>query len=260
MNNTLLKGLEILEIIARWQRPVGVSELAASTGMPKSSVHRVLRTLLEARYLVRHQKGTYATSIKLWELGSAALLGYELRQQATTVMDSLVQETGETAHLSVLDGAEVVYIHKIDSPEPVRSYNTQIGGRAVAHCVATGKAMLAYKDTPWQDYAAQRLVPVTPSSITCPAAFAAEMRRIKERGYAINLGEWQIDVNGVAAPIFDRAGNVIAAVGVSGPASRLPVSRMHCLSGKVIQSALKLAQLSPDAHLLAVTRYWNQPL
>jgi IclR family KDG regulon transcriptional repressor len=135
MNNTLIKGLRLLETLARRGQAMGVSELAAAAGLPKSGAHRLLQALVGEGYVLRQEAGSYCTSIKLWELGSAALSGFDLRRHADGIMEALVQATGETVHLSVLDRYEVVYVHKIDSANPVRAY-TQIGGRAAAHCVA----------------------------------------------------------------------------------------------------------------------------
>ena len=136
-----------------------------------------------------------------------------------------MQETGETVHLSVLDHQEVVYVHKVESPNPVRSY-TQIAGRVPAHCVATGKAMMAFKSSAWLSDVAEQLAAVTPRTITQPAILLAEMREIRRNGYAVNRGEWRYGVNGLAAPILDRTGTVIAAVGVSGPEGRLTDARL----------------------------------
>lgn len=260
MNNTLIKGLKVLETLARHGRPMGVSELAAAAEMPKSGAHRLLQALVDERYVVRHGQGSYTASIKLWELGSAALSGFDLRRHADAVMEALMQDTGETVHLSVLDRKEVVYLHKVDSPNPVRAY-TQIGGHAAAHCVATGKAMLAFCNQHWLAEAAEHLEMVTPRTVTVPAVFLAELQRIRRNGYAINRGEWRIGVNGLAAPIFDGTGRVIAALGISGPESRLRLTRLRELAPAVSEAARQLsAGLSeggPHTSLLSVTNHWN---
>lgn len=260
MNNTLIKGLRLLEALARRGQPMGVSEIAAITGMPKSGAHRLLQGLLDERYVLRHEAGTYSVSIKLWELGSSALLGFDLRRKADGVMEALMQDTGETVHLSVLDQQEVVYVHKVESANPVRGY-TQIAGRVPAHCVATGKAMMAFKSAAWLDEAVAHLYAATSRTLTRPAAFKAEMQKVRRNGYAINRGEWRAGVNGLAAPIFDGTGAVIAAIGISGPESSLHSTRLLALSEQVRHTAQELSndlsKSAPHASLLGVMNRWG---
>jgi DNA-binding IclR family transcriptional regulator len=157
MNNTLVKGLCLLEVLARRGEPMGVSELASAAAMPKSGVHRLLQALVDERYVEQSSSGRYRVSIKLWEVASAALPGFDLRRHAEGVMHALVDETGESVHLSVLDHHDVVYVHKLEAAtNPVRAYS-QIGGRVPAHCVATGKAMMAFRGPRWLAIAAEHL-------------------------------------------------------------------------------------------------------
>ncbi|VTU33428.1 Transcriptional regulator KdgR [Variovorax sp. PBL-H6] len=239
---------------------MGVSEIAAQIGMPKSGAHRLLQGLVAEHYVSRRSAGTYSVSIKLWELGSAALFGFDLRRKADGVMEALMENTGETVHLSVLDGYQVVYVHKVENAHPVRSYS-QIAGRVPAHCVATGKAMIAFKTSGWLDHAVQQLVAATPRTITRPAAFLAEMQKIRSCGYAVNRGEWRTGVNGIAAPIFDGTGAVIAAIGLSGAHDTLNEQRLGELSEQVRQTAQDLSddlgKSAPHASLLGVINRWG---
>jgi hypothetical protein len=127
-------------------------------------------------------------------------------------------------------------VHKLDSPEPVRAY-TQIGGRGPAHCVATGKAMLAWIGEAGLEAASQRLERFTPRTICEAAEFLREMERVRQQGYAVNRGEWRESVGGIAAPVRDPSGRVVAAVGVSGPIERLRPSTFKALSADVIRAA-----------------------
>ena len=202
MNNTLVKGLQLLEVLARGKGPQGVSELAEQLSLGKSNVHRLLQALVELGYVKKDDSSSqYQVSLKLWELGAAIGAGsVSIKACAADAMNLLLAKTRETVHLSVLDGYEVVYIHKLDSPEPVRAY-TEVGGRAPACCVATGKAMLAFQAQPVLNGALSHLRPHTPRSITDPDEFRREMERIRTNGFAINRGEWREAVWGVAAPV-----------------------------------------------------------
>ncbi|MFM1990144.1 MAG: hypothetical protein RJA99_3101 [Pseudomonadota bacterium] len=250
MNNTLIKGLGLLEVLAHSDRALGVTELATRLGIGKSNVHRLLQALVELGYVRRDgDGGTYAASIRLWELGSAVLANLDLRRAAQGWMDWLLDRSRETVHLSVLDGDEVVYVHKLDSPEPVRAY-TQIGGRAPAHCVATGKAMLAWLDAGVLASMSDRLQAASPRTITDPVEFLREMERVRQQGYAVNRGEWRETVGGIAAPVRDPSGRVVAAVGLSGPIDRLRPSNLKALSADVIRAAAGVgAALAGDAGL-----------
>lgn len=220
MNNTLLKGLAVLELLSRADQPMGITDIGRELGMVKSNVHRLIQALLETHLVVRDSStGRYSPSIKMWELGSAVLGKLDLRLHADSQMVALMELTGETTHLSVLDGNEVVYVHKVDSANPIRAY-TQIGGRAPAHCVATGKTLLAFSPPTVVDRVAEKLSPYTPRTITSPVAFFRELQKVRVDGYAVNRGEWRDDVWGIAAPITDTRGSVIAAIGISGPAVR----------------------------------------
>lgn len=229
MNNTLVNGLEILEYLSSVRAGRGVSEIALALGFGKSTVHRTLRGLVEAGYVWQDaERGDYHLTLKLFKIGSAALCQAQLRQAAAAVMEDLRAATRETVHLSVLDGDDVVYLHKLDGVEPVRAYS-MVGGRAPACCVATGKALLAF-DAPVRPVRPSA-VRHTPMTITGMAEFAAELERIRGTGYAINRGEWRERIWGVAAPIRDDLGRVVAAVGVSGPEPGIrggPIAALGC--------------------------------
>lgn len=242
MNNTLLKGLSVLELLSRSPQPLSMTQIGKELGMGKSNVHRLMQALVDTRFVLRNEEGgSYTSSIKLWELGSAVLAKLDLRRLAEQQMESLMCLTGESVHLSVLDGAEVVYVHKVDSANPVRAY-TQIGGRAPAYCVATGKVQIAYRPANLQRIS-QSLIAHTERTITEPAAFLREMKKIRERGFALNRAEWRNDVWGIAAPLMDAHGSVIAALGISGPAVRFKKTVIASWTEAVIAAAADVSHL-----------------
>jgi len=251
VNNTLVKGLAVLEALARSDRPLGVTELATRLELGKSNVHRLLQALTELGYAQRDEAtSAYRATIRLWELGSAVLGNLDLRDAAAPYMETLRERSRETVHLSILDGDEVVYVHKLDSPEPVRAYS-QIGGRAPAYCVATGKAMLAWQGDAFLESLAGRLRHHSPNTIVEPQAFLREMERVRRNGFAVNRGEWRESVCGVAAPVREPGGRVIAAIGLSGPADRLRPSTFRPFAEQLVEAAHAigeaLAGASPQA-------------
>jgi DNA-binding IclR family transcriptional regulator len=220
METTLVKGLQILATLAMHPELSGVTELATHLGFTKSNTHRLLQTLTTCGY-VRNvkQSGKYELTLKLWELGTAIADRLDIAHYAEDGMRSLSERCRETIHLSVLEGGQVMYLDKIDSPQPVRAYS-RVGGRAPAYCVATGKALLAHAAEDLINEISSHLEVFTANTIATPQGLRKELEDIRRLGYAINRGEWRDGVCGVAAPIWDTEGRVCAAIGVSGPADR----------------------------------------
>ncbi len=243
MNNTLVKGLRVLELLTARDGAMGVSELAAELNVGRSNVHRLLQALVEMGYAVNEGgRGNYRASLKVWELGAQALHKLDFREAAAPAMRELLSKSNETVHLSVLSGDEVVYIDKRDSPEPVRAYSV-VGGRAPAYCVATGKVLLAWREAQPTDLLTVRKLQVfTSSTIGDTAQLANELARVRQQGYAINRGEWRSSVWGIAAPVMIASGRVVAAVGISGPAARIRARGLRRLTSLVAEAAKQASQ------------------
>ena len=191
MDTTFVKGLQVLEALATRPNLSGVTDLAKQLGLTKSNAHRLLQTLLACGYVRNvEQSGKYELTLKLWELGAAVVDRLDLKTIATEYMERLCQLSGETVHLSVLEGTEVMYLGKIDSPHPVRAYSG-LGGRSPAYCVATGKALLAYAPTALIDSISLELKPFTAYTITSPNKLRNELEKVRRVGYAVHRGEWR---------------------------------------------------------------------
>lgn len=243
MDKTLLKGLSVLEAIAAAPGELrAIGEVAARVGLSRSNAHRTLQTLMHAGYVERDPlSGDYRATIKLFALGVRQLDRLDVRRVAPAHMASLARETGETIHLSVLDGLDVVYVDKIDSEHAVRAY-TAVGGRAPAHAVATGKALLSAEGEAWLGRLAGPLPRFTAATIADPAALRDDLAKAARLGYAVNRGEWRDGVGGLAAPVFDGFERPVAALGVSGPLSRLTAARMKALAPLVVDEAARLSK------------------
>ena len=253
MDTTLLKGLRVLEELAQSDDGRGVSELARELGVPRSNMHRTLSTLSEAGY-IRHDgdSAKYSCTLKLFELGSRVATRLDAATVARRYMRGLAAATRETIHLAALDGVEVLYLDIIESPQPVRAYST-LGGRAPAHCVASGKALLASLDA---DDLAQRfsggLRRWTDTSVGSLAELQRELVEVRKTGCAINRGEWRDTVGGIAAVIRDASGYASVAIGVSGPLDRIDVDsakvqRVVCQTAAAASAELGWRPTEPDA-------------
>lgn len=244
MDKTLLKGLQVLEYVVAQTGPVRSIQLASDLGLVRSNAHRVLKTLEHAGYITKDPDTRhFRASLKLWEMGSEIINRLDLRQCTAPFLQALAHETGESVHLSMLDGVEVVYIDKIDSPQPIGAY-TRTGGRAPAYCVATGKALLAERTEDELRPVLKNLKAYSSHTITQPKALISDLYDTRERGYSINKGEWRDTVWGFAAVIRDYRNTPIAAVGVSGPEFRLSSSENIVKMGTTVRKyALKISHV-----------------
>ncbi|MEX0732668.1 MAG: IclR family transcriptional regulator [Aquisalimonadaceae bacterium] len=240
MDKTLAKGLAVLEALVEGEGSQGVSQIARKLALSKSNTHRLLQTLSVLGY-VASSDGKYRLTPKLWVLGADLISRLDVRRIAMPELEKLAEETRETVHLSVLDRDEVVYVEKIDSPQPVRAY-TKIGGRAPAYCVATGKALLAFQPQTLIDRVAEHLQAYTSRTITHAQALSRELAEVRALGHAVNRGEWRDELGGIGAPIFDSHGAVIAALGISGPTSRVNATAVARFAPLVRQAARNVSR------------------
>jgi DNA-binding IclR family transcriptional regulator len=242
VDKSIVKLFALLEALANADQPRGVSELARELNLTKTNVHRLLRTL-EINNFVRRtgRVSRYELTLKLWELGTRVVARLDIKKVSAHFLSQLASQTHETVHLSVPDGMEVVYIDKIESPAPVRAHTT-IGARAPLYCVGTGKAMLAFLPAETIANLEGKLERHTANTIADMPRLEVEMARIREQGYAEYQGEWRDGVNGVAAPIRDMHGNVVAAVGIAGPDSRLKPEMFASVAPLVLNAAAAISE------------------
>lgn len=242
MDKTLAKGMAVLEYLVAQGMPCGVSDVARAMGLARSNAHRTLQTLVVLGYARQYADTTYGPTLKLFGLGAQVVGTLDVKRVAQPMLATLAQETQETIHLVIREGAEVIYLDKFDSPQPVAAYS-KVGGRAAAQCVATGKALLAWAcpDGVDADTWLQREVPTlhayTPRSHHDYSALLADLREIRVRGYAFNREEWRLGVCGLGAPIFDSQGRLVAALGMSVPSIRFISRRVPTLAAALCRAA-----------------------
>lgn len=238
MDTTLAKGLALLEWLARQPQPCRLADVARAFDLGRSSAHRSLQTLVECGWAEQDRNSAYRASLKMVELGALLGSATDLKATLRAPLQALWQRSGETIHLTVLDGAEVLYVDKYDSPLPVAAYS-RVGGRAPAHCVASGKALLAAQGLDAQALQARlgALTAATPHSITELDALLADLALTRSRGYAINREEWREGVCGLGAPVFDAGGQAVAAVGMSVPSIRFGRERQREHAATLLQCA-----------------------
>jgi len=239
MDQTLAKGLHLLEWLARERRECGVSEAARALGLARSNAHRTLQTLVGCGFAVQNPAtSAYRAGLRLFELGSLVGDAVDVAALVRPHLARLAAVTGETIHLARLDGAEIVYLDKFDSPLPVAAYS-RVGGRAPACCVASGKALLAAGQ---HDVASLRarlgtLQAHTPHSIVDFTRLGAELQKTALRGYAENREEWRLGVCGLGVPVFDARGEPVVAVGMSVPSIRFARAQAKVFATALLECA-----------------------
>jgi len=239
LSRSVAKALAIIEYVGL-EQVCTIPQLSARTGLPKSTLHRLLGTLVEEGFLYRAADGHYKVSFKLWRIGASAVDLDSIRQNARNVLADLVKKTSETAHYSVYENGFAVYVEKMDGLHPVRAY-TVLGGRSPAYAGATGKAMLAWQGEEEIRRVAKSAKRFTRSTLVGETPILREMSRIRKMGYAVNQGEWRDGVWGIAAPILEPAGDVLAAIGISGPEERIRAG-LDSLAKTVMRAAAQLSQ------------------
>ena len=220
---SLDRALDLLEALASADE-LGVSDIAAKTGLVPSTAHRLLATLVARGYAAQNPaSGRYLLGFKLLELTSGLQDRLQrLRTAARPHLEAIQRETGETTNLVVLEGRDVVYVDSVSGTNSVRLF-TEIGRAIPAHTSGAGKALLAWRDP--KDIAALlggvTLSASTPKTLTTLEALEDDFTRIRRRGYSTDNEEHELGVACVATPILDHAGLPLAAISVSGPITRV---------------------------------------
>jgi DNA-binding IclR family transcriptional regulator len=236
---TIEGGLQILGLFNHAAPEWTIRDVAERLSVPYSTAYRYVSTLEATGYLVRQpSSGAYRIGLPLIELAGVALNQLDVRVQGLSDLDHLADVTGLNANMAVLHRGDTFHIaYAVRSAVP-RMY-TALGRRAVAHCTALGKTLLA--DLPFEEV---RCIietygwrPYTPRSIQSFPDLERELIEVRGRGYAIDQGERSPGTRCVAAPIRDKLGRAVAAISVSGPHDRLPEERLRDIATTVQEHA-----------------------
>lgn len=220
---SLNKALDLLEFLSGNGHEIGIAELSKQLKMSLSTVHRILSTLKSRGYIVQNQNtAKYRLGIKLFELGCEVQNAKNLIRIIRPYLRKLSKMTNETANLAILEDKNVVYLDTIESSETLRTGIIQ-GSRTIAHCTALGKVLLAclserdFKQIYGSD---ENLISLTSKSISSMDELIMELKKVKELGYATDQEESMIGINCVGVPILNHKGESLAAISITGPASR----------------------------------------
>lgn len=241
---SLDRAFLLLEELAMHRDGCGVTLLSNLTGLHKSTVHRILNTLLTKGYIEKNDDtDKYSLGIKFLYLSSAILDRMDIRKVAKPLLEELCSSTGEVVHLSILGDGEAVYIDKVENPNKSIRMCSQIGKSVPLHCTGVGKILLAW--LPMKEVEAilakHGMESFTKNTITDIETMKEHLKIIKEKGYAIDEIEHEEDIRCVAAPVYDNKGQVIASLSVSGPIMYVTKERIPQLTEKVKRTANEIS-------------------
>ena len=242
-DGTVGKALDVLDMVAGAGRPVRFSELLADSAFPKATLYRFLQTLTnQGMLMLDPDRGTYTLGVRLVRWAHAAWAQSSLAPVARPYLDVLSAETAETIHLAQMDQGQVLYVDKRNAARPVEMF-AQAGKVGPAYCTGVGKAMLAYLSD--EDLRAaidrQSFHRFTEHTYDTPTKLRAELRLIRDRGYAFDREEHEPGIICIAAPILTRAGRVIGALSVTSTTQRTTLAALEIHAARVIETAAQIA-------------------
>lgn len=233
------QALTLLETLAESAKGLTLSELARKLGLPRSSTHRLLLTLVRRGFLYQdRQSGRHVLGLKLFELAKQALNGIRLREQALPFLRALMTRTRLTVHLAVLDQNGAMLVEKVEPPGLLR-LATWVGKRMDLHCTGVGKALLAHLP----ENEADRLIREhglprhNENTIASARKLKEKLAEIRQLGYALDDGEDEIGLRCIGAPIFGVDGTVAASISVAGTTAQIRSENLCELARLVKQTA-----------------------
>lgn len=225
--SALDKALVVLDQLTRSARPIGLAEVAELVELPRQTVHRILQQLARAQLILRApQKDRYVVGPALTRLSVQALSSLNTATPVRAVLETLVEETGETCNVGILDQDEIVYIERMDGPSPLR-LQLQIGSRVPIHCTAIGKLLVAtqHKNVRTRILNARTLRRFTNNTLTSAGALESEFAKIRSEGYSFNNEEYVAGLTALAVAVPGHNNRAIAALAVHAPSTRMDLEK-----------------------------------
>jgi len=244
LSSAIDKAFAVLECFGRHQKPLRLSDVVDDLGLPKQTVHRMIKQLQSLDLLERDlQPEKFRIGNRLRKLGIAAVVSQNQTPVIRAILDDLVSIFEETVNVGVLDNGEVLYIDRVECHWPLR-VQLNPGSRVKVHCTAIGKLLLAY--LPEAQFAAtlryMTLERYTPNTIVEVDSLEAECRKIRAQGYSENAGEDLRGLVAVAVPVFGQDGQVIAGLAVHAPEARTNLESMRAKIDLLTDAAYRLGE------------------
>lgn len=227
-NQSILKAFHLLDAFTSEKKEWGVRELALKTGYNKSTVYRLLHTLVSLNIVYQNPSEKYSLGSKLFELGNRVSLYRSIANTTHIPIKNVAMEIQETVLLGILKEDNVFYINKADSLHGLK-INTSIGAYQPLHATASGKLLLAFSSPAEQQQLIDRMVftPYTSNTITQKTQLKKALQKISKQQYALDLEEFELGLVCIAIPIRNRQQKVIASISASGPLSRFRMENVQ---------------------------------
>ena len=238
------RAIVILKSFSHEKPERGVNELSRELGLHKSTVSRLMKTLVDGGLLSRSpETKRYRLGVDLIGLATQVVSYIDVREVAHPFLQRLAEACQETVNLSVLDDGQVVNLEQF-VPRARRVKNIgRVGRRMRSHCTAAGKVLSAFlPDDQLDRILADKLERFTPNTITDPRVLCQELIQVREQGYATSKEELEKGLNVVSAPVYDHTGQVSSAISVAGPAYRLPAELLPELAALVMDTARQISE------------------
>ena len=239
----ITKVLRILELLYQFPEGLQLKDVADRTGINKSTALRFLNHLAQEGYLLRDSAGAYALGLRVIRLGGSKSFEKVLCKMSRPILENLRTITSETVNLAVLEGMNILLVDVLESPHRF-SVIAAVGETSEIYSTALGKAILAFmEDGARKDeiFSSTHFVAKTPRTIMNIAQLKEDLAQIRKQGFAHDNEEAFVGARCIGAPIFSADGNVIAALSVSGPISRLPSHRLLYYAKLVCKAAQDIA-------------------
>lgn len=255
---SVLRALDVLEYLAQQGGAGRVSDIAKALRCSKNTAFRLLKTLQQRGFVSQTDDASYELTFKLLNLGECVLRNTDLHSAARPYLEELNRQFGETFSLGILDGDEIVYLDRVLGTRPYHT-SYSVGARTTAHSTALGKAILAFSPGTVVDRVIKAgLRPRTEHTIADPERLRADLRMTAARGYAYDNQESVIGIRCIAGPVFDRSGDVVAAISVSALAARVTGDYAKTLAKRTVALAAalssRLGYSGPQANATGVAR------
>lgn len=244
------RALTILNILKEHPKGLGVTELSHRLNVSKSTVHRLLSSLLLQGFVKQDvENDRYLLGLKLIELGEVVSSHLNIRKTAAPYLNQLAETTGETVHLVMMDQSEIVYIDKTESEATIRMFS-RIGKRAPMHCTGVGKAILAFlPEEKIDEVLTERpMTKFTENTITDQAEMKKHLQEIRSRGVSFDLEEHEEGIQCAAAPLFNFHGDVVGGISVAGPIMRVDDKKLEHLAVEVKKVSQEISSLLGSAN------------
>lgn len=237
------RAFDILEALSAASVPMTLSEIVSATGLSKSTAHRILQALLERSYVYKTDTGAYSIGYKLVEIAGTHIDNLELITEAQPFLSKITRELDLTAHLGILDGADVVYLEKLDG-HPNSQLYTQIGHRSPGYCSSIGKCLMSGMSSEELRGVLDQceFKKYTNNTITDRQQYINYLKQVRRQGWAIDDEEYEEGHRCIGATVYDYRGQPIAAISASGSVNVLTDDRLNDTVDKVKLWASQLSR------------------